>query len=196
MAIMWQALSSNMTPLKPLLITFIVGAILPICRGQDDAKRAAPMNECAPKMSESECDRKIQRDLASAIRSKAKECSFEPDWRPTNLKDSTLHVSGIDRTTILVAIDGKNYTLQADDYRNSACQEMAARDCSRWKPEVGMDYSAVITNKPKYLNDCLHKELPAKREVCIGFGKMKQETLPHGVSRTPEFEVCYSVPAN
>lgn len=196
MATMLQALNSNMTALKPLFIALIVGAILPVCRGQDNAKQATAMNECDPKMSESECDRKIQRDLALAIRTNANECHFEPDWRPTNLKESTLHVSKINREAVAVAVDGKNYTLQIGDYRDSVCQEKAGHGCSRWMPVVGMDYYAVITNKSKYFNGCLHKELPAQREVCIGFGKMKQETFRYGVVRTPEFEVCYSVPAN
>jgi hypothetical protein len=146
------------------------------------------MSKCDTKMSEIECDRKIQHDLASAIRKNPKDCSFEPDWRPTNSRDHTLHVSEANGNGIVIVIDGKTYTLH-----NSACQ---GRDCSRWKPEVGMDYPATIIDRPKYLNTCLRRELPARRRVRIGFGKMKQETLPYGVSHTPEFEVGYSIPAN
>jgi hypothetical protein len=39
----------------------------------------------------------------------------------------------------------------------------------------------------------LHRVLRAEREICIGFGRIKQETFRYGVSRTPEYEVCYSV---
>jgi hypothetical protein len=157
-------------------------------KSEDNAKQAAAMNECDPEMSESQCDRKIQRDLATAIRENPKECSFEPDWRPTHSRDTTLHVTGANGAMIIIAIEGKTYTL-----RNSECH---GRDCSRWKPQVGMDYSVAIIDRPKYVNNCLHKELPARRQVWIGFGKIKQKTLSYGVSRTSEFEIGYSVPAN
>jgi hypothetical protein len=147
-------------------------------------------------MSESECDRKTQRDLASAISNNTKACHFEPDWRPTNIKERTLHVSDVNRTIIVIAIEGKNYTLLADDYRNSACRDFWGRDCSPWKPEVDRNYPATVINEPRYVNVCLQRVLPAKREVCIGFGKMKQETLPYGVSRTSEFTVCYGLPTD
>jgi hypothetical protein len=156
--------------------------------GEDNVSQAAAISECGPGMSQSECDRKIERDLGSAIRNKAKGCRFEPDWRPTNLKERTLHLSEVDGSTIVIALDGHSYVL-----RESACEDRKGQSCSQWKPEVGADYHATITDRPEYLNDCLHRVLPAEREVCIGFGKEKQETLAYGVSRTPEHEVCYSV---
>jgi len=179
-----------------LCITLIVAVMLPVCRGQDNTKRIAAMDECGSEMTESECDSKIQRDLASAIHKGKEGCSFEPDWRPTHLAERTLSVSEVNGTTTVIAIDGKNYTLQIGDYRNSACQEQRGRDCSRWKPELGKEYPVTIIDRPRYLNTCLNRELPAKRTLCIGFGQIKQETLPYGVSRTPQLEVCYGVPVS
>jgi hypothetical protein len=164
-------------------------------------KEAAALNECDPKMSESECNRKIEHDLdstiSSAVKNGQRKCTFEPTWRPTHSKETTLQVSEFDptTTTIVVVVDGIKYTLRVGDYRYSVCQELGGRNCPRWKPEVGVDHYAMITNEPTYINDCLHRVLPAKRKVCIGFGKIKQETHPYGDTRTPEFEDCYSVPA-
>lgn len=146
------------------------------------------MNECTSAMSESDCDSKIERDLALAIRNKGKECLFEPDWRPTHVwGDQSGHLSEVHSSASIIAIGGRHFTLQ-----NSACQ---GQFCSRWKPEVGKDYFVEITDQPEYLNSCLHRVLPAKFDVCVDFGKMTQETLPYGVSRTPEFQVCYNVSA-
>jgi hypothetical protein len=171
-----------------VVVAFSCGVAAQEPKPKLENKQATQMAECDAKMSESECDRKIQQDLASAIRENPKECSFEPDWRPTHVRYRTLHVNEVNGATMAIAIDGKAYTL-----RNSACQ---GHDCSRWKPEVGMGYSATIIDRPKYINPCLHRELPARRELWIDFGKMKQETLPQGIFRTPEFEVSYSVTAD
>jgi hypothetical protein len=97
-------------------------------------------------------------------------CLFEPDWRPTNVRWTTIHVNKITRTMITVAIDGKAYTLS-----RAACR---GRDCSRWTPEVGAEYPVSTTNKPKYVPPCLtssqgwqpnvlHKELPANRTMSL-----------------------------
>jgi len=174
---------------------FIIGSLL-LCISCSNAKQIAPRDECDQQMSESECDQKIKRDLASAIRDNPKACSFEPTWRPTNIRDSTLHVSKADRAIVIVLIDGKSYALQPAYYRYSVCQGSAGRGCPRWNPEVGKDYPVTITNSPEYLNGCLERMLPARREMCIGFGKINYETHPYGTSRTPEFEDCYSLPAN
>jgi hypothetical protein len=115
-------------------------------------------------------------------------------------------VSEVNSVTIVIAVDGENYTLQAGDYRNSACQNLMGRACSRWKPKAGAYYPATITDQPNYIPSCLktpagwvhnylHKELPANREVCIGFGKMKLEELRFGTVHKSEFTVCYDVPA-
>ena len=152
------------------------------------ANQAAAMNECTSTLSESDCDSKIERDLALAIRNKHKGCLFEPDWRPTNVwGDQTGHLSEVYSSASIIAIGGRRFTLQ-----KSACQ---GQFCSGWKPEVGKDYLVEITDQPEYLNSCLHRILPAKFDVCVDFGRMTQETLPYGVSRTPEFQVCYSVSA-
>jgi hypothetical protein len=151
-------------------------------------KAPSSINECTPEMSESECDNKIESDLAFAVRNKKEGCLFEPKWRPTNLSGSrTIHLDAVYESSFVVAIDGKEYILQNND-----CE---GQSCSRWKPEVGRDYYAEITDQPKYLNTCLHRILPARRVVCIGFGKMTEETFPYGVSRTPEFDICYSASA-
>lgn len=182
---MRQILSSNMKAWKTLFIILMLGPGVPVLRSQDNAKQSNAVNECEPKMSQSDCDRKIQRDLASAISANAKSCSFEPDWRPTHIKDSILHVSKVTDTRILAVIDGQNYVLQADDSRNSDCREVTGRDCSQWKPETGMNYPTVIVNNPKYFNNCLHKDLPARREVCVSFSRKKQGALPLA-SPTPQ----------
>jgi hypothetical protein len=138
-------------------------------------------------MSGSECDSKIQKDLKIAIRDNAtRECRFEPDWRPTHSSaDRPLHIEEVLHSEIIVAIDGKGYRL-----RNSVCQG----DCSVWHPEAGRDYSVSITYQPKYLNACLRKMLPARRDVCVGFGATKK--VAHADSTPSEFTVCYSVPGN
>jgi len=153
------------------------------------ANQTAPVNECTSKMSVSECDSKIERDLASAVRNKEEGCLFEPDWRPTNVwGHQTGHLSAaVPSSAIVIAIGEKHFTLHTN-----ACQ---GQFCSRWKPEVGKDYFVEITHQPEYLNSCLHRVLPARFDVCVDFGRMKQETLPYGVSYTPEFQVCYSVSA-
>lgn len=146
-------------------------------------------NECSSQMSAGECDRKTQHDLDLAVRNKTQGCLFEPDWRPTNITQSPLHLSEVTASTLAVTIDGKNYALQ-----NSVCEDQGGlRLCSLWKPEAGKDYWGEITERPAYLNDCLHRVLRAEGEICIGFGRIKQETFRYGVSRTPEYEVCYSV---
>jgi hypothetical protein len=154
---------------------------------EENVSQAAAINECDPGISQGECDRKIQRDLDSAIRSKLKGCQFEPDWRPTHLAERTLHLSEVNGSTIVIAIDGRSLALQ-----NRACEDRRDQSCSQWKPEAGTDYDATITDRPEFLNGCLHRVLPAEREVCIGFDKIKEEKLPYGVSRKPEHEVCYS----
>lgn len=155
---------------------------------EENVSQAAVINECDPRISQRECERKIQRDLGSAIRSKAKGCQFEPDWRLTHLAERTLHLSEVNGSTIVIVIDGRSYALQ-----NSACEDRGNQSCSQWKPEAGRDYDATVTDRPEFLNGCLHRVLPAEREVCIGFGKIKEERLPYGFSRTPKYEVCYSV---
>jgi hypothetical protein len=162
-----------------------------VSTGEDNANQAAAINECTPNMSESECDRKIERDLALAVRNKTKGCLFEPTWRPTHFAEATIHVSEVNDSTIFILIGEKHYA-----FRNSACQDQGGNSsCSQWKPKVGMDYHGSVTDQPEYLNDCLHRVLPARRDVCIDFGKTKQETFWYGVSSTSEFEVCYSVSA-
>ena len=151
-------------------------------------KAQSAIDECTIQMNENVCDSRIERDLAAAIRNRTKGCLFEPTWRPTNVSGSrSIHLDAVHESSFVVALDGKDYTLQ-----NGDC---GGQFCSRWKPETGKDYYAEITDQPKYLNTCLHRVLPARRVVCIGFGKMTEETLSYGVSRTPEFEVCYSVSA-
>ena len=144
-----------MTILKLVLIPIVAAVVLPgLCRGQENNNHNIP-----------------------AV------CLFEPDWRPTNFHDGTLQVSEVNRTIVTVAIDGTHYTLD-----ERACE---GRDCSRWTPEVGAYYPATITDEPKYTPGCLktpagwaendlHKELPAKRTLCIGFGKMKLEKFQFG----------------
>lgn len=161
---------NKLTILKLVLIPIVAAVVLPgLCRGQD----------------------KDNQKIAAA-------CRFEPDWRPTNVHDGTLQVSDVNRTIATVAIDGTHYTLE-----NSACE---GRDCSRWTPKVDAYYPATITDELKYTPSCLktpagwvendlHKELPAKRKLCISFGKMKVEKFQFGANRTSEFGICYDVPA-
>jgi Protein of unknown function (DUF3761) len=145
--------------------------------------------ECSSQMSTSECDHKTQQDLDLAVRNRTQGCLFEPGWRPTNTTESPLHLREITASTLSITVDGRNYVLP-----NSVCEDQGGLGlCSLWKPETGKDYWGEITERPAYLNPCLHRVLRADREVCIGFGRIKQETFRYGVSRTPEYEVCYSV---
>src|SRR5260370_13322109 len=166
-------------------VFFLLSIALPPATAQSttaaDANQTAAMNECTSMMSESECDSKIERDLALAVRNKVKGCLFEPDLRPTNVRGhQTGHLSEVRSSAIVIAVEEKHFTLQT-----SACQ---GRFCTKWKPEVGKDYFVEITHQPEYLNSCLHLVLPAKLDVCVDFGRMAQETLPYGVSYTPEFQ--------
>jgi hypothetical protein len=43
--------------------------------------------------------------------------------------------------------------------------------------------AATVSDQPTYLNSCLRKLFRAKREACIGSGKLKEEVLPYGISR-------------
>jgi hypothetical protein len=151
------------------------------------ANQTAPVNECTSEMSVSECDSKIERDLASTVRNKEEGCLYEPTWRPTDVWGyQTGHLIEVHSSTIVIAIEGEHFTLQNND---------CAGDCSRWKPEVGKDYSVWVTAQPEYLNSCLHRVLPARFDVSVDFGRMTQKTLSYSVSRTTEFQVWYSVSA-
>jgi hypothetical protein len=177
-----------------------IAALLSICifsiaarRGQESSK-TFKLNECDSKMSESACDSKIQQDLAVAIRNNPQECHYEPSWRPSSSKERTLHVNKVNGATVTVFVDGEIHNFKLGAHGDDACRDSGKNDCSHWQPEVGRDYPATISNQPTYLNSCLHRVLRAKREVCIGFGQLKEETLPYGVSRTAEFTACYSLP--
>jgi hypothetical protein len=133
-------------------------------------------------------------------------CLFEPDWRPTNSYDSILHVNRINAHSVDITIaisrravagkKNKGYILDKE-----ACQG----DCSQWTPKVGADYTTTVQEQVKYIPSCVktsagwvkncdHKDLPAIREVRIGFGKMKQETFRYGTTSTFEFYVSYVLP--
>jgi len=154
------------------------------------------LDECDSKMTESACDSKIRHDLAIAIRNNPKECLFEPDWRPTSLKESALHVSKVDSATVQTVIEGKQYSLNLEGYHDDTCRNSERSRCPYWRPKAGQDYPATVRDQPTYLNSCLHKLLRAKREVCVGFGKLKEEVFPYGISRTSEFNVCYGLPTS
>jgi hypothetical protein len=123
--------------------------------------------------------------LADKYNPDHKACFVEPSWRPTNIHGRTLHVSGVNRTIVTVAVDGKNYTLDS-----RACR---GRDCSRWTPKAGADYLATITDQPKYTPPCIESpvgwvdnhlykgtsqtplpgiELPAIRTVWLNSGEI------------------------
>jgi hypothetical protein len=123
-------------------------------------------------------------------------CLFEPDWRPNSSKERALHVSKVDDATVQIVIDGKQYSLNIDGYRDDTCQKSGRSKCPYWRPKDGEDNPATVRDQPTYLNSCLHKLLRAKREVCIGFGKLKEVVFPYGISRTSEFNVCYSLPTS
>jgi hypothetical protein len=163
------------------------GLICHLASGQQSVSQPAPQDECSPTMNEGECDRQTEHDLMERVQRKDEKCHFEPGWRPTNLRDRALHVTGISSGDFSFTVDGKSYCLV-----KTACRG----DCSHWKPEVRKDYISTITNQSKYLNGCLQRYLPAKRAACIRFGKLKSETLPYGVSTSSQFEVCYSLPTH
>lgn len=90
------------------------------------ANQTAPVNECTSKMSVSECDSMIERDLASAVRNKEEGCLYEPTWRPTDVwGHQTGHLMEVHSSTIVIAIGGEHFALQNND---------CVGDCSRWKP--------------------------------------------------------------
>lgn len=186
----------NELRVKSIITVLVFAATLSLSsfRGQEVTSESAAPNECSPEMSESECEDKIERDLASAIRNNPSECTFEPDWRPTHLSEHTLRVMKVNHTLVLVVIAGKNYNLEADSLGDDNCQEKQGHNCPRWTPETGRVYLATIIDRPEYLNDCLHRMLPARRTLCVGFGKIKKEVFKYGVTRTPEFETCHSIP--
>jgi hypothetical protein len=166
---------------------FFAGLICRPVSSQQSHSQPTPMDECGPTMNEGECDRQTEHDLMERVQRKDEKCLFEPDWRPTNLRDRTLHVIGISPGEFSFTVDGKSYR-----YAKTAC----GGDCSHWNPEVGKDYLSTITNQSKYLNGCLQRYLPARRYVCISFGKLKREKLPQGVFTSSPFEVCYSLPTD
>lgn len=156
-----------------------------------DLRAQIGAQECSARMSTNDCERKTQVDLDLAVRKKMQGCLFEPSWRPTDITESSLHLTEVTASTLSLTVNGKNYVVS-----NSVCEDRGGqRLCALWKPEAGKDYWGEITNRPAYLNPCLHRVLRAEREVCIGFGRIRQETFPYGVSRTPEYEVCYSASA-
>jgi hypothetical protein len=172
----------------------VLSVLLLGASGNQGTKSAAGSMECDDKMAEAACDSKTQRDLRAAIKNNPKECSYEPDWRPTNSEESTLHVEQLSGETALISFNGETLSIHTDDSSDNACRGSEGKGCSLWKPEVGKDYPATMTSQPEYLNGCLHRVLRPKREVCIGSGKIVEEKLPHGVSRTAEFTTCYSLP--
>lgn len=111
------------------LVAVLVLATLPFSQGDDTRKQTATTNECDIKMRESECDSKIERDRALAIRQEKTACSFEPDWRPTHIRERTLHVKEVNGPTLIIAIDGEHYTLHAGHYCNNACKDLQGCNC-------------------------------------------------------------------
>src|ERR1700736_1967274 len=95
--------------------------------------RAPALDECDSKMTESACDSKIRHDLAIAIRNNPKECLFEPDWRPTSLKESALHVSKVDSATVQTVIEGKQYSLNLEGYHDDTCRNSERSQCPHWR---------------------------------------------------------------
>jgi hypothetical protein len=148
--------------------------------------------ECDANMSDSACAQKTQADLASAIRN----CHFEPDWRPSHLEESNLHVDKVDGMNVAISIEGKHYSLQNGSDSESGCRDVGGKSCSPWKPEGGNSYPATVTVEPEYLNSCLHRVLRAERDVCIGFGKITEKQYPRGTSRESEFSTCFELPPN
>jgi hypothetical protein len=154
------------------VILFVVAAFSCVLAAQEpkpnpENEQATQRNECDAKMSESECDRKIQRDLASAIRENPKECSFEPDWRPTHVRYRTLHVNEVNGSTMVIAIDGKAYTL-----RNSACE---GHDCSRWKPQVGYGQLARLIMRANFVAQPLRTN-----RLCSSQRRTRARSSPRG----------------
>jgi hypothetical protein len=161
-----------------ILPIILIAAVLPgLCRGQDKDNHKIPA-----------------------------ACLFEPDWRPTNSYDSTLHVNKINTHSVDITIAISRYVAPEKVHKNYTLDNGACHgDCSRWTPKVGADYPITVEEQVKYIPSCLktsagwaencaHTELPANREVSVGFGKMKQETFRYGTTSTFEFYVSYSLP--
>jgi len=133
-------------------------------------------------------------------------CLFEPDWRPTHLYDSTLHVNKINSHSVDITIAISQYVSPGKNYKNYTLENSACQgDCSRWMPKVRADYPTTVSEQVRYAPSCLktpagwvenvqHKELPPSRTVRIGFGKMKEERFRYGTTRTYEFYVSYDLP--
>jgi hypothetical protein len=77
--------------------------------GQRSVSQPAPQDECSPTMNERECDRQTEHDLMERVQRKNQECQVEPDWRPTNLRDRAVHVTGISSGDFSFTVDGKSY---------------------------------------------------------------------------------------
>ncbi len=176
------------------VIALLAHCFLSVVFGYSQNSNTGELKECDSKMTAKACDDKIRHDLAVAIHNNSSECRFEPDWRPSSVKEVTLYIAKLDGPVVGISIGGEQHTLVVADTDELACRDHWGKQCSHWLPKTGKSYPADLVTKSTYLNSCLNRVLPARRHVCIGFGKVKEEKLPYGVSRTSESTTCYDLP--
>jgi clan AA aspartic protease (TIGR02281 family) len=114
-----------------------------------------------------------------------KECTFEPDWRPRDFSDVTVHVIRVGRT-ITLAIRNPYYKgPYLKDDENTYTVDSAAclgRGCSVWAPTAGADYPGGMYYESKYTPGCIktstgwhinsaHEELPENRTLSMSISR-------------------------
>jgi hypothetical protein len=152
---------------------------------ESHAQKHAVPNECGSNLNEEACRAKTQQDIALAIRSNPKECRFEPDWRPTNFREQYVLVKSVVGSAVTISTGGESRSIPLSSFTDTACKERDGRTCPPWFPKIGKEYHASITNRPEYLNQCLHRVLRAERDICIDSGRVTGRNDP---------SICFSLP--